>query len=227
MRKCCQDTTYTIYLLKSDSPVDRLAIQKESPHSERMGPFQGFYRCICNRGRGGIIPPPQAHQRDSGRARQKCSSTRKTFITSIRSKQARPICTRYSVSSMKSWLQSFPAFWAYCTGKVLLSQTQQPCGRSFLGPRVQRAETLLTNGEAKGHVGLSGALPTQAGRYLARFHTLATREAREEGGVGGCLYSISAPLCILVTLNFPVRSHFCPSSRQSTDRCVSCINTHF
>lgn len=104
---------------------------------------------------------------------------------------------------MKSWLQSFPAFWAYCTGKVLLSQTQQPCGGSFLGPRVQRAETLLTNGEAKGHVGLSGALPMQAGRYLARFHTLATREAREEGGVGGVSLQYFSSSMYLSNFEFP------------------------
>lgn len=48
MRKCCQDTSYLIYLLKSDFPVDRVMIHEESSHSERMRPFQHFffYHCI-------------------------------------------------------------------------------------------------------------------------------------------------------------------------------------
>ena len=48
MRKSCQDTSYSIYLLKSDFPVDRLVIYKESSYSERIRPFQHFflYHCI-------------------------------------------------------------------------------------------------------------------------------------------------------------------------------------
>ena len=48
MRKSCQDTSYSIYLLKSDFPVDRLVIYKESFYSERIGPFQHsfLYHCI-------------------------------------------------------------------------------------------------------------------------------------------------------------------------------------